>query len=313
MKARLLGTGRALPGDEIAGAILDNVQLAELMGEVRERLREEAPDLKVLPTDPEFPERRLGVLRRRVLERSLSVRDMAVTASRLALEDAGVETDDDVAQGSHRADGDEHAGAVDRRVAHDVFDAQRLGARREGDGLLGVHAVDALGADRRPRPTGVLHASRRLERRARRRVHLVAVVHFDDLDIVGLVEDPGDLLDQLAETLQGVLVVASGAEPADRTEEERAALATLADGADPDQVLAMLDVLVEANWRLRQRHDAHLVVEMTILTLARLPRLEPVSEAVAALRAAGAIVARSNAEAVRLASDFMENRHVQPA
>ena len=93
MKARLLGTGRALPGDEIAGAILDNEGLAGLMGEVRERLADEAPDVEVLPTDPKFPERRLGVLRRRVLERSLSVRDLAVEAGRRAIADAGITAD----------------------------------------------------------------------------------------------------------------------------------------------------------------------------------------------------------------------------
>jgi len=107
----------------------------------------------------------------------------------------------------------------------------------------------------------------------------------------------GDLLDQLAQTLQGVLVVASGAEPADRTEEERAGLAALGERADPDRLLAMLDVLVEAGWRLRQRHDALLVVEMAILTLARLRWLEPVADAIAALGEGGAPAPRPRASA----------------
>lgn len=91
MKAKLLGTGRALPGDEVAGISLDNHALAALMGEVRERLAVEAPGLEVLPTDPDFPERRLGVKRRRILDHSLDVRDLAVTAARGAVEDAGVD------------------------------------------------------------------------------------------------------------------------------------------------------------------------------------------------------------------------------
>ncbi len=90
MKAKLLGTGRALPGEEIAGAYLDNVELAALMDEVRTRLATEAPDLEVLPSDPDFPERRLGVVTRRVLDCDLTARDLAVAAARNAFHDSGV-------------------------------------------------------------------------------------------------------------------------------------------------------------------------------------------------------------------------------
>ncbi len=90
MKAKLLGTGRALPGEDIAGTQLGNVELAQLMNEVRERLAVEAPELEVLPTNPDFPESRLGVRSRRILDKRLTVRDLAVTAARSALEDAGV-------------------------------------------------------------------------------------------------------------------------------------------------------------------------------------------------------------------------------
>ena len=90
MKAKLLGTGRALPGEDIAGAYLDNVELAALMDEVRARLAKEAPDLEVLPTDPDFPERRLGVVARRVLDCDSTVRDLALIAARNAFEDSGV-------------------------------------------------------------------------------------------------------------------------------------------------------------------------------------------------------------------------------
>ena len=90
MKAKLLGTGRALPGEDIAGSFLDNVELSALMGEVRTKLATEAPDLEVLPSDPDFPERRLGVVTRRVLDCDLTVRDLAVVAARSAFKDAGV-------------------------------------------------------------------------------------------------------------------------------------------------------------------------------------------------------------------------------
>lgn len=90
MKARLLGTGRALPGEDVAGYLLDNIELAALMNEVRERLAIEAPDQVVLPSDPDFPERRLGVKSRRILDSSLNVKDLAVAAARSAFEDSGV-------------------------------------------------------------------------------------------------------------------------------------------------------------------------------------------------------------------------------
>jgi 3-oxoacyl-[acyl-carrier-protein] synthase-3 len=91
MKSRLLGTGRALPGDEVAGSVLDNARLAELMDEVRQRLAIEAPEVEVLPSDPKFPEVRLGILRRRVLDEDLDVRDLAVEAGRRAIADADVD------------------------------------------------------------------------------------------------------------------------------------------------------------------------------------------------------------------------------
>ena len=45
----------------------------------------------MLPTDSSFPERRLGVLRRRVLEKSVSIRDLAYEAGKRAMSDAGIE------------------------------------------------------------------------------------------------------------------------------------------------------------------------------------------------------------------------------
>ena len=82
-----------------------------------------------------------------------------------------------------------------------------------------------------------------------------------------------DLIDQLTELVEGLLVSAAGGQPADRTAEERAVLAELAAGRDLDQLMSMLDVLVEASRRLRQRVDGRLVAEMAVVNLARLPRL----------------------------------------
>ncbi len=90
-----------------------------------------------------------------------------------------------------------------------------------------------------------------------------------------------DLVDQLSEVLEGVLVLAAGGQLHDRTSEEVSALQDLADRTGVDHVVAMLDVLVEATRRLRQRHDPRLVVEMALLTLARLHLLAPVAEALA--------------------------------
>jgi len=86
-----------------------------------------------------------------------------------------------------------------------------------------------------------------------------------------------DLIDQLTDLGQGLLVTAAGGQPADRTAEERALLAELAAGCDVDQLMAMLDVLVEAARRLRQRADGRLVAEMAVVNLARLPRLAALS------------------------------------
>jgi DNA polymerase-3 subunit gamma/tau len=90
-----------------------------------------------------------------------------------------------------------------------------------------------------------------------------------------------DLIDQLTDLGQGLLVTAAGGQPADRTAEERAVLAELATGCDVDLLMAMLDVLVEASRRLRQRADGRLVTEMAVVNLARLRRLTELSELLA--------------------------------
>ena len=91
-----------------------------------------------------------------------------------------------------------------------------------------------------------------------------------------------DLIEQLTELTQGLLVTAAGGQPADRTGEERAVLSELASGCDVDQLMSMLDVLVEAARRLRQRADGRLVAEMAVVNLARLPRLTDLGALLAA-------------------------------
>ena len=89
---------------------------------------------------------------------------------------------------------------------------------------------------------------------------------------------PGDLVGQVTEQLEGLLVSTAGGQPADRTPEETAALAELASEAQIDQVLAMLDVMVEADRRLRSRADGRLVVEMAVINMARLEQLASISD-----------------------------------
>jgi DNA polymerase-3 subunit gamma/tau len=92
-----------------------------------------------------------------------------------------------------------------------------------------------------------------------------------------------DLLGQLTEVLEGLLVTLAGGEVADATDDEVLALGELKARANLDQVMSMLDVLVEASLRLRQRHDGRLVVEMAVLTLARLAVLQPVTDLLSGL------------------------------
>jgi DNA polymerase-3 subunit gamma/tau len=98
---------------------------------------------------------------------------------------------------------------------------------------------------------------------------------------------PADLLEQLTEWTQGLLVAAAGGRPAERTDDERASLERLAAGADIDRLAAMLDVLVEASHRLRQRHDGRLVVDLAVVNLCRLHALRPLAELLDDAGAAG--------------------------
>ncbi len=106
-----------------------------------------------------------------------------------------------------------------------------------------------------------------------------------------------DLVEQLTEILEGLLVTVAGSVPADRTAEERQSLQRLATQCNLDQVVAMLDVLVEANRRLRQRHDSRLVTELALLNLARVKLLTPLGD----LLASGGLPAAAASAGSRLA------------
>ncbi|MDG2150017.1 MAG: DNA polymerase III subunit gamma/tau [Planctomycetota bacterium] len=100
-------------------------------------------------------------------------------------------------------------------------------------------------------------------------------------DALGRGARPADLVAQLTELIESVLVTCAGGEAADRTPEEQVLLGKLAAESSVDHMLAMLDVLVEASERLRRRHDGRLVVEMSLITLARLNHLQPVADLLA--------------------------------
>jgi DNA polymerase-3 subunit gamma/tau len=119
---------------------------------------------------------------------------------------------------------------------------------------------------------------------------------------------PADLLEQLTELLQGVLVTAAGGQPADRTAEEQATLGRLAARGNVDQFVALLDVLVEASARLRQRHDGRLVVDLALVTMARVPLLAEVAEVLA-----GQVAARPPAAGARPAAATAALAAVPPA
>ena len=80
------GVAGVLPGRDIPGVRIDNQGIADLMSGVAEVLDERRADHEVLLSSPNFPEERMGVLARRVLDRKLSVTDLAILAARRVLE-----------------------------------------------------------------------------------------------------------------------------------------------------------------------------------------------------------------------------------
>lgn len=79
-----------LPGTDIAGAVLSNEQLSALMGDACAAVHAET-GVERLPSTVEFPLERIGIESRRLLDESLTARDMALQAGRVALERAGID------------------------------------------------------------------------------------------------------------------------------------------------------------------------------------------------------------------------------
>lgn len=88
---RILGTGSALPGRDLPGAVMTNSRLSGLMEEARCELRARGHAARFEISTPEFPEQRIGIQRRHILDERLTVRDMAVEAARTALARSGID------------------------------------------------------------------------------------------------------------------------------------------------------------------------------------------------------------------------------
>ena len=81
-----------LPGRELPGAELTNERLSSLMADVAGRYAEHG--IEVAVSDPSFPADRVGIQSRRVLDASLSARDLALAAGSAAVVRAGVDPAD---------------------------------------------------------------------------------------------------------------------------------------------------------------------------------------------------------------------------
>ncbi len=86
---RVLATGAALPGRDVPGAVLTNERLAELHRQAAERLRESGIEREVPPCSASFPEERVGVQERRILDADADVAQLASVAAENALQRAG--------------------------------------------------------------------------------------------------------------------------------------------------------------------------------------------------------------------------------
>ena len=83
------GLGHVLPGRDAPGAVLSNERLTELMHSVRRA----AGDAELPVSEPDFPERRIGIRNRCVLDADLSSRDLAVLAAKRCLQNARIDPD----------------------------------------------------------------------------------------------------------------------------------------------------------------------------------------------------------------------------
>ena len=81
----ICGTARAIPGEDLPGATLSNAELSALMVTLQGRLAAGPEPRHIEPSTPEFPEERVGILSRQVLDFNLATRDMALAAGRKLL------------------------------------------------------------------------------------------------------------------------------------------------------------------------------------------------------------------------------------
>jgi len=83
----LCGTSRAVPGDDLAGGAMSNLELSQLMATLQARLAEGPEPRHIELSSPDFPEERVGILSRLILDYDLKARDMALVAGRKILAD----------------------------------------------------------------------------------------------------------------------------------------------------------------------------------------------------------------------------------
>ena len=87
----VIAVSHALPGDELPGSVLTNPRLTALMEEVGHRMASRGVSEPVPISDPEFPERRIGVTERRVLDQGFSSFDLALHAAEECLASSGID------------------------------------------------------------------------------------------------------------------------------------------------------------------------------------------------------------------------------
>ncbi|MGE5413060.1 MAG: DNA polymerase III subunit gamma/tau [Syntrophomonadaceae bacterium] len=109
-----------------------------------------------------------------------------------------------------------------------------------------------------------------------------AIAHLDRLVEGGA--DPKHVLKEFTALLRRLLVVAAGG-AADRSDQERERVTTLAKAMPYENLLRSLALAIEAADPIRRVEDPGLTIQMLVLKLAELPRLRGIEEAMAGLPA----------------------------
>jgi 3-oxoacyl-[acyl-carrier-protein] synthase-3 len=82
----LCATARAIPGEDLPGAAMSNIELSDLMAVIQERLAQDPEPRHIELSSPTFPEERVGILSRQVLDSELNAQDMAIAVGRRILQ-----------------------------------------------------------------------------------------------------------------------------------------------------------------------------------------------------------------------------------